>query len=77
MRITEKGQVTIPIAIRERFGLLPHTEVELVVREGEVVLRKVEGGSGRGQSIVEHLRGRATAGMGTEEILAHTRNPAE
>ena len=37
MRITTKGQVTIPQDIRERFGLLPHTEVEFVV-EGETVL---------------------------------------
>ena len=28
MRITSKGQVTIPAEIRERAGLLPHTEVE-------------------------------------------------
>ena len=29
MRITSKGQVTIPHEIRERAGLLPHTEVDL------------------------------------------------
>ena len=28
MRITSKGQVTIPLAIREQAGLLPNTEVE-------------------------------------------------
>ena len=28
MRVTSKGQVTIPADIRERAGLLPHTEVE-------------------------------------------------
>jgi len=28
MRITSKGRVTIPRAIREKAGLLPHTEVE-------------------------------------------------
>ena len=32
MRITSKGQVTIPIEIRERAGLLPQTEVEFDVR---------------------------------------------
>ncbi|HEY1361054.1 MAG TPA: AbrB/MazE/SpoVT family DNA-binding domain-containing protein [Xanthobacteraceae bacterium] len=31
MRITSKGQVTIPAAIRERAGLLPHTEVDFEV----------------------------------------------
>ena len=28
MRITSKGQVTIPVEIREKAGLLPHTDVE-------------------------------------------------
>ena len=31
MRITSKGQVTIPIEIREKLGLLPNTEVEFEV----------------------------------------------
>ncbi len=31
MRITSKGQVTIPVEIRERLGLLPDCEVEFVV----------------------------------------------
>src|SRR5680860_1746311 len=42
MRITTKGQVTIPQHIRERLGLLPHTEVDFTL-EGEVAyLRKVD-----------------------------------
>ena len=28
MRMTSKGQVTIPAEIREKAGLLPHTEVD-------------------------------------------------
>ncbi len=40
MRITSKGQVTIPQDIRERYGFLPHTEVEFAVDNGNVVLRK-------------------------------------
>ena len=32
MRITSKGQVTIPQEVRERFGLLPDTEVDFVVK---------------------------------------------
>ncbi len=38
MRISERGQVTIPQAFRERYGLLPDTEVEFVERDGELVL---------------------------------------
>ena len=31
MRITANGQVTIPKAIREKLGLLPHTEVTFIL----------------------------------------------
>ena len=40
MRITAKGQVTIPRHIRERLGLRPHTEVEIVIDGNDAVLRK-------------------------------------
>jgi len=73
MKITEKGQVTIPRDIREELGLLPHTEVEFVVRKGGAFLRKVRGDRRRGKRIVENLRGRATGGLSTREIMAHTR----
>lgn len=36
MRITAKGQVTIPVTIREKAGLLPHTEVEFEL-DGDAV----------------------------------------
>jgi AbrB family looped-hinge helix DNA binding protein len=75
MRITSKGQVTIPIEIRERLGLLPNCEVEFEVEGNAVRIRKARGrrARGRGRSIVERLRGRATAGMSTDEIMALTR----
>lgn len=40
MKIGERGQVTIPKEIRERFGLGPETEVEFRVANGSIVLRK-------------------------------------
>jgi AbrB family looped-hinge helix DNA binding protein len=40
MRVGERGQVTIPKDIRNRFGLRPNTEVEFHVEKGSVVLRK-------------------------------------
>jgi len=62
MRITSKGQVTIPIDIRERAGLLPHTEVEWVMEGGKVVLRPADGLT-RGRRMVERLRGAGTANL--------------
>jgi AbrB family looped-hinge helix DNA binding protein len=41
MRITSKGQVTIPLDIRRQCGLLPHTEVIFRVEEGRVLLENV------------------------------------
>ncbi|MQA90994.1 MAG: AbrB/MazE/SpoVT family DNA-binding domain-containing protein [Gemmatimonas sp.] len=73
MRITTKGQVTIPQDIRERLGLLPHTEVDFEVRGEAVVLKKAKAGRRRGRSLVEQMRGRGTVRMSTDEILALTR----
>jgi len=75
MRITTKGQVTIPVEIRERLGLLPNSEVEFAVEGTAVRIRKAAGGRrrGRGRSIVERLRGKATSGLTTDQIMALTR----
>ncbi len=76
MRITSKGQVTIPQAIREEAGLLPNTEVEFEIVGGAVRIRKSRGAKrpSRGEAAVKALRGRATARMSTDEILALTRS---
>ncbi|MGH2972117.1 MAG: AbrB/MazE/SpoVT family DNA-binding domain-containing protein [Gaiellaceae bacterium] len=73
MRITSKGQVTIPIELRQETGLLPGTEVEFA-RDGDAVrLTRAKEARGRGGAIVERLRGRATSGLSTDEIMALTR----
>ncbi|WP_034930118.1 AbrB/MazE/SpoVT family DNA-binding domain-containing protein, partial [Candidatus Accumulibacter vicinus] len=36
MRITSKGQVTIPVEIRKQAGLMPNTEVEFEFKDGVV-----------------------------------------
>ncbi|HEX3683827.1 MAG TPA: AbrB/MazE/SpoVT family DNA-binding domain-containing protein [Bryobacteraceae bacterium] len=41
MKVGERGQVTIPIEIRERFGLGPKTDVEFQVVNGSIVLKKL------------------------------------
>jgi AbrB family looped-hinge helix DNA binding protein len=74
MRITSKGQVTIPKQLREEFGLLPGSEVEFVPGEGEIRVRKAVGGRKRGEEVVAHLR---EAGknytMTTDEVMRLTR----
>ncbi len=76
MRITSKGQVTIPAEIREQAGLLPQTEVEFEL-DGEVVriLRaQARQRDGRGGRLVAHLRGRGDVAMSTDAIMALTRD---
>jgi AbrB family looped-hinge helix DNA binding protein len=76
MKITTKGQVTIPVEIREKLGLLPNTEVDFEV-VGQVVrmrkVRRAKGAGSRGKSIVQRLRGRGSVRMTTDQILALTR----
>ena len=75
MRITSKGQVTIPAEIREKAGLLPHTEVEFKLdgRGVRIVRSRSTRKAGRGARIVEQVRGTGTLGMTTDEIMALTR----
>jgi AbrB family looped-hinge helix DNA binding protein len=76
VQITTKGQVTIPQEIRNRLGLLPHTEVEFELAGDHARIRKAKRPSRaktRGQMAVELLRGSATVRMSTDEILALTR----
>ncbi|HEU0156583.1 MAG TPA: AbrB/MazE/SpoVT family DNA-binding domain-containing protein [Stellaceae bacterium] len=75
MRITSKGQVTIPVEIRERAGLLPHTEGEFEFdgTAGRSGRARRESKNGRGSRVVAHLRGRGDIAMSTDEIMALTR----
>ena len=75
MKITTKGQDTVPRNIRERLGLLPHTPVEWELRDGVAVLKKVdEDGGHRGRDLIARLRGRGTVTMSTDEIMRLTRD---
>jgi len=73
MKVTVKGQVTIPQALREKAGMLPGTEVQFVRGgDGRVYLQPVPG-RGRGRALVERIRGRGRVRMTTDQILALTR----
>jgi len=79
MRITSKGQVTIPQDVRERAGLMPGTDVAFEIEAGVVRLVKAKTGAGRrtrGQKLVESLRGRGDYKMTTDEIVALMRGPS-
>lgn len=74
MRLTSKGQVTIPQALRERFGLQPNTEVQFEARADGVLIRaarveRVE----RVKAAIAKSRGSARAGLSTDEIMRLSR----
>ena len=74
MRITSKGQVTIPQEIRKSMGFLPHTEVTFQVKGNSVQIVKVDRpNTSRGRRLTEMIKGSATVKMTTDEIMALTR----
>jgi AbrB family looped-hinge helix DNA binding protein len=73
MRITQKGQVTIPENIREKYGLMPYTDVDFIEEKGKIYLVATSKKNQRGRTIMAQLRGTATVRMTTDEILALTR----
>ena len=74
MRITQKGQVTIPEAIRQKYSFFPYTDIIFVEEKGKVYIQiATKNKKNRGRTLVEHLRGTASVRMTTDEILALTR----
>jgi AbrB family looped-hinge helix DNA binding protein len=73
MRVTSKGQVTIPQEIREAAGFLPGAEVEFALGDDGVVRLTHPAGTSPVGAVIARLRGRAQAGLTTEEIMALTR----
>ena len=73
MRVTEKGQVTIPKNIRDAFGIGTGTEVEFVAEGATIMVRKISDGPTRGHQIANRLRGRGDVDMTTDDIMALTR----
>jgi AbrB family looped-hinge helix DNA binding protein len=70
MRVTQKGQVTIPLEVRRALGIHPGTDVEFELDEqGARLLLN----HGRVAREIRRMRGAGEGEMTTEEILALTR----
>ncbi|NKQ37553.1 MAG: AbrB/MazE/SpoVT family DNA-binding domain-containing protein [Chloroflexi bacterium] len=73
MRVTTKGQVTIPLEIRKKLNITPASEVDFIVSEDDrVYIVKVNNGATTKR--FSNLRGIATVKMSTEEIMSLTRS---
>jgi AbrB family looped-hinge helix DNA binding protein len=73
MRLTSKGQVTIPQEIRDQLGLLPHTEVEFEIDGDAVRVRPARRTRSRGDALIARIRGTASRKLTTDQIMALTR----
>ena len=78
MRITSKGQVTIPQEVRDFAGFQPGTEVEFLIGDDGVVrvVAADSAGDSRGRRLetaLAGLRGSADTGLSTDQIMALTR----
>lgn len=82
MKITSKGQVTVPQHIREQLGLFPGTEIDFVLKGKTahiVKSPKKDGTMSRGERIVAKITGSGTANLDltTDQIMALTRGWGE
>lgn len=70
MRVTQKGQVTIPLAVRRALGIRPGSEVEFRLDpDGARLVVDGEGAAGE----VGRMRGAGDVPLSTDEILSLTR----
>lgn len=71
MRISERGQITIPKLLRDRFGMNHNVEVEITATDQGLLIQKrtaakhpvdrvygILGGSGNTDGYIEDIRGR-------------------
>jgi AbrB family looped-hinge helix DNA binding protein len=69
--ISSKGQITVPVEVRERLGLVPGTPVEFELKPGGVFLRKGISGSHPVDKVWATLR----LARPVDEILDEMRGP--
>jgi AbrB family looped-hinge helix DNA binding protein len=70
MRVTQKGQVTIPLEVRRALGIAPGAEVRFEVDAGtaRLVLDREQAATE-----IARIRGSGDVDLSTDEILALTR----
>lgn len=69
--ISSKGQLTVPMELREKLGLAAGTVVQFELRDGAILLRK----GTRKDHPVDRLFGRLNLGKPVDEILDQMRGP--
>ena len=76
MRVSNKGQVTIPIDVRRKLGFAPGVQIALAVDGDQVKLRRADRGNCSPEEFeawLKNVRGTGDSGLTTEEIMEMTR----
>lgn len=82
MRVSEKGQITIPKNVRELAGIEPNSEVVVTYESGKVVisLKDAAGEAAaaarldRFMDALKHLEGTGDATVSSADVMAMTRD---
>lgn len=77
MKITSKGQVTVPASLRLRLGLLPGTEVVFEEFHGGALIRPAMNLRDLMEQRLRNASGVAAGGPSTEEVMQLTRGEEE
>ena len=67
-KVAERGQVTIPKALRERLGIVPGTVLDFIEDQGRLIARKTEA-----VDSVDLVFGRFGRGRNTDKIKKEIR----
>lgn len=82
MRVSEKGQVTIPKNLRELAGIAPNSEVVFSVEGGRIFLEARDGGERKADkqrlvrflAALERIEGTGDPSMSAEDVMRETRD---
>ncbi len=69
MKLNSKGQVTIPADLRHRHGFTEGDDVDVVEDGSTLRIVHRTAGETRGERLVNRIRGRATTGLSTDELM--------
>jgi bifunctional DNA-binding transcriptional regulator/antitoxin component of YhaV-PrlF toxin-antitoxin module len=78
MKLTRKGQVTIPLALRKRYGFPARGEVSFEAVEGGVLIKPAAPDRlRRPKAALRRASGTADAGLTTAAVMKLTRDDTE
>ncbi|MFI5181862.1 MAG: AbrB/MazE/SpoVT family DNA-binding domain-containing protein [Thermoanaerobaculia bacterium] len=69
--ISSKGQITVPVEVRAKLGLVPGTPVEFEMKKGAVLLKKGR----KGRHPVDEVYGILKLGKSVDALLDEMRGP--